>query len=88
MREHLSNPEYLHVLLNPLPIYGLAVGVLGLVVALISRSRAARVTALVIVFVCARFQRGGLSRRRSWIRAMGAITRALATNRREFRETI
>jgi hypothetical protein len=22
--EHLSNPEHLHVLLNPLPVYGLA----------------------------------------------------------------
>ncbi len=51
MIEHLSNPEYLHVLLNPLPVYGLAVGVLGLVIALISRARAARVTALAIVFV-------------------------------------
>jgi hypothetical protein len=49
--EHLSNPEYLHVLLNPLPVYGLAVGVLGLVIALISRARPARVTALTIVFV-------------------------------------
>ena len=53
MFEHLSNPEYLHVLLNPLPVYGLAVGVLGLLVAIISRARAARVTALAIVFVSA-----------------------------------
>lgn len=53
MLEPLSNPEYLHTLLNPLPVYGLAVGVLGLCVAIISRSRAARVTALVIVFVSA-----------------------------------
>ena len=51
MIEHLSNPEYLHVLLNPLPVYGLAMGVLGLVIALLSRARAARVTALAIVFV-------------------------------------
>jgi hypothetical protein len=50
---NLSNPEYLHVLLNPLPVYGLAMGVLALVVALISRSRAARVSALAIVFVSA-----------------------------------
>ena len=50
---HLSNPEYLHVLLNPLPVYGLAMGVLGLVIAIIARSRAARVTALAIVFVSA-----------------------------------
>ena len=30
----LSKPEDVHVLLNPLPVYGLAVGVLGLVIAL------------------------------------------------------
>ncbi len=53
MLEHLSNPEYVHVLLNPLPVYGLAVGVLGLIVALFTKARAARVTALVIIFVSA-----------------------------------
>jgi hypothetical protein len=37
MIEHLSKPEYVHVLLNPLPVYGLAVGVLGLVIALLSK---------------------------------------------------
>ena len=46
MLTRLSNPEYLHVLLNPLPVYGLATGVLGLVIALITRAPAARVTAL------------------------------------------
>jgi len=51
--QHLGDPEYLHVLLNPLPVYGLAMGVLGLVIALISRSRAARLAALAIVFVSA-----------------------------------
>jgi disulfide bond formation protein DsbB len=51
--EHLSNPEYLHVLLNPLPVYGLAVGVLGLLLALISRTRAARVVALALIFISA-----------------------------------
>ena len=51
MLEHLGNPEYLHTLLNPLPVYGLAVGTFGLVIALLSRSRAARITALSIVFV-------------------------------------
>lgn len=53
MLEHLRNPEYLHVLLNPLPIYGLAMGLLGLIVALISRARAGRVVALSIIFVSA-----------------------------------
>src|SRR5882762_1483841 len=49
--EHLGSPEYLHVLPNPLPVYGLAVAVLGLPLALISRTRAARVIALALIFV-------------------------------------
>lgn len=49
--EHLSSPEYLHVLVNPLPVYGLAMGMLGLWPALISRTRAARVIALALIFV-------------------------------------
>jgi len=53
MIEHLSKPEYVHVLLNPLPVYGLAVGLLGLIIALLSRTRAACVTALALVMVSA-----------------------------------
>lgn len=53
MFEHLGNPEYLHVLLNPLPVYGLVMGVFGLVVAIIQRSTRARFTALAIIFVSA-----------------------------------
>ncbi|MFL6530753.1 MAG: hypothetical protein ACJ8KX_09810 [Chthoniobacterales bacterium] len=53
MLEHLSNPEYLHVLINPLPVYGLAVGLVSLVFALLTRERGARVIALAIVFVAA-----------------------------------
>jgi hypothetical protein len=53
MIEHLSKPEYVHALLNPLPVYGLAVGLLGLIIALLSRTRAARVTALALVMVSA-----------------------------------
>jgi hypothetical protein len=53
MIEHLSKPEYVHVLLNPLPVYGLAVGVLGLIIALLSKTRAARVTAFALVMVSA-----------------------------------
>ncbi len=53
MLDHLSNPEYVHVLLNPLPVYGLAVGILGLIVALCSKTRGGRVVALAIVFVSA-----------------------------------
>lgn len=50
---HLSKPEYVHVLLNPLPVYGLTMGVLGLIIALLSKTRAARVTALALVVVSA-----------------------------------
>src|SRR5215471_20970895 len=49
----LSEPEYVHVLLNPLPVYGLTVGLIGLVVAICVRSRAATVVALVVVFISA-----------------------------------
>src|SRR5215831_3315779 len=49
----LSEPEYVHVLLNPLPVYGLAVSLIGLVVAICVRSRAATVVALVVVFISA-----------------------------------
>ncbi len=51
--EHLKEPEYLHVILNPLPVYGLALGILALGIGMASRSRAAQVTALVIVFLSA-----------------------------------
>jgi hypothetical protein len=45
----LRQPEYLHVLLNPLPIYGLSMGVLALILALALRCRAAQVTALSVI---------------------------------------
>jgi plastocyanin len=47
----LRQPEYIHVLLNPLPVYGLAVGLIGLLVAICSRTRAATVVALAVVFI-------------------------------------
>lgn len=49
----LRQPEYLHVLLNPLPIYGLAMGALALVAALISRSRPAIFIALGLIVLTA-----------------------------------
>lgn len=45
-------PEYVHVLLNPLPVYGLAIGVVALAIALLARSKPTRTGALVIVIVC------------------------------------
>jgi hypothetical protein len=49
----LRQPEYVHVLLNPLPIYGLSMGVLALILALAFRSRAAQVTALIVILASA-----------------------------------
>ncbi len=51
--EALRQPEYLHVLLNPLPVYGLATGALALAAALASRNRAAVLIALGIVALMA-----------------------------------
>jgi plastocyanin len=47
----LQQPEYIHVLINPLPVYGLAGGLIGLFIAICQRSRRAIVAALVIVLV-------------------------------------
>jgi len=51
IQAHLKQPEYVHVLLNPLPIYGLALGGLALVTAMILRNRRAQITALVLIFI-------------------------------------
>ncbi len=49
----LQQPEYLHTLLNPLPVYGLAVGLMALLVALALRQRGAHVTALAVICLSA-----------------------------------
>jgi hypothetical protein len=49
----LRQPEYVHVLLNPLPIYGLAAGVFSLGVALIARSRGGQAIALLLILLAA-----------------------------------
>lgn len=49
----LRQPEYLHVLLNPLPIYGLMIALFGLIAATYLRSRGGQLTALVLIFACA-----------------------------------
>src|SRR5438477_7596784 len=53
VREHLSDPEYVHVLINPLPVYGLAIATLALVLALFLRNQRVIIAALVLVFVSA-----------------------------------
>ncbi len=49
--QHLNSPEYMHVLLNPVPVYGLAIGVVGLLLAVIARNRTGIVIVLVLVFL-------------------------------------
>jgi hypothetical protein len=47
----LRQPEYVHVLLNPLPVYGLLISWIALVAALISKSRRALIVTLILVFM-------------------------------------
>lgn len=46
----LQQPEYLHVLLNPLPLYGLAIALFGLIAATYLGSRGGQLAGLVLVF--------------------------------------
>ena len=47
----LRQPEYIHVLLNPLPVYGLLISWIALIAALISKSRRALIVTLILVFM-------------------------------------
>jgi len=49
LSQDLSQPEYIHVLINPLPVYGLAMGIIGLIIALVQRSRSAQVATLALI---------------------------------------
>ena len=49
----LQQPEYIHVLINPLPVYGLTAGLIGLFIAIWQRSRQATIVALVLVLISA-----------------------------------
>ena len=53
LQGHLQKPEYLHVLLNPLPVYGVALGIVALILAIILRSRRAQIVALILLFISA-----------------------------------
>jgi hypothetical protein len=45
----LRQPEYTHVLINPLPIYGLFLSWVGLIIALFLKSRRAQIATLALV---------------------------------------
>jgi hypothetical protein len=49
----LRQPEYVHVLLNPIPIYGLAIALVGLLIAIFLRSRSGQIATLTIVLISA-----------------------------------
>src|SRR6266513_6075826 len=49
----LRHPEYIHVLINPLPIYGLAMAWVGLIVSLFLGSRRAQIATLAILLISA-----------------------------------
>src|ERR1041384_2989118 len=49
LSKDLSQPEYIHVLLNPLPVYGLTMGIFGLIIALFLRSRRAQIATLALI---------------------------------------
>jgi hypothetical protein len=47
----LKRPEYIHVTLNYLPIYGTILGALALAISLVLRSRTAQITALILTLI-------------------------------------
>ena len=47
----LRQPEYVHVLINPLPIYGLLMSWIGLIIAFFLRSRRAQIATLALVLI-------------------------------------
>jgi hypothetical protein len=47
----LRQPEYIHVLINPLPIYGLLMSWIGLIIAFFLRSRRAQIATLALVLI-------------------------------------
>ena len=51
LSQDLSQPEYIHVLLNPIPVYGLTMGIIGLIIALLLRSRPAQIATLALVLL-------------------------------------
>jgi hypothetical protein len=49
--EALKHPEYVHVLLNPVPVYALSMGILALALGFLLRSRQAQIVGLIIVII-------------------------------------
>ena len=47
----LRQPEYVYVLLNPVPVYGLVIAWIGLIIAVVLKSRRAQLVTLVLVLL-------------------------------------
>ena len=47
----LRQPEYVHVLLNPLPVYGLLLSWIGVIIAFVLKSRRAQIATLALVLM-------------------------------------
>ena len=47
----LRQPEYVHVLLNPLPVYGLLLSLIGSIIAFVLKSRRAQIATLALVLI-------------------------------------
>lgn len=46
---HLQQPEYVHVLLNPVPVYGMAAAVFVLAAAMVARSHSSQLIAMAMI---------------------------------------
>jgi glucan phosphoethanolaminetransferase (alkaline phosphatase superfamily) len=53
LSKDLSQPEYIHVLMNPVPVYATGTAVLALLLGIMLRSRSAQVAALILVALSA-----------------------------------
>ena len=49
----LRQPEYIHMLLHPIPIYGMILGLLAMVLALVLKSRPAQIVGLAVILFSA-----------------------------------
>ena len=49
----LQQPEYVHTLINPLPVYGLGIGLFALIIAMLLRNRSAHIPALTVICLAA-----------------------------------
>ncbi len=59
----LRQPEYIHVLLNPLPVYGLLIGLDWIAHRFFLKSRRAQIATLVLVLISSAF---GVASLRIW----------------------